>query len=119
MCITTSKSWPISKFYSSFGPEVDTNPDKGVAVRKAVFYSACVIDAFAHLYNRRIVYRDLKPENIMLDSKGYCVIVDMGFAKIVLDKTYTMCGTAEYISPEVILNIGHNHSADHWSFGCL
>lgn len=88
-------------------------------MRKAVFYSACVIDAFAHLYNRRIVYRDLKPENIMLDSKGYCVIVDMGFAKIVLDKTYTMCGTAEYISPEVILNIGHNHSADHWSFGCL
>eukprot|EP00581_Thalassiosira_minuscula_P006926 CAMPEP_0183703174 /NCGR_PEP_ID=MMETSP0737-20130205/1013_1 /TAXON_ID=385413 /ORGANISM="Thalassiosira miniscula, Strain CCMP1093" /LENGTH=964 /DNA_ID=CAMNT_0025929889 /DNA_START=494 /DNA_END=3388 /DNA_ORIENTATION=- len=114
-----NEEWKSSSFHKSFGPQADAAPGQGVGIRTAVFYSACVIDAFAHLYNRQIVYRDLKPENIMIDSKGYCVLVDMGFAKVVIDKTYTLCGTPEYLSPEVILNVGHNHATDHWSFGCL
>merc|ERR1712127_348252 len=91
----------------------------GLGVRKAVFYGACVIDAFAYLHNRRVVYRDLKPENIMLNENGYCTVIDFGFAKVVLDKTYTMCGTLEYLAPEVVVNKGHNHAADYWSFACL
>lgn len=55
----------------------------------------------------------------MINSNGYCVVVDMGFAKVVLDKTYTMCGTPEYLAPEIIVNKGHNHAADYWSFACL
>jgi serine/threonine protein kinase len=38
-----------------------------------------------------------KPENALIDSKGYCIMVDLGFAKIVVDKTYTLCGTPEYL----------------------
>jgi len=113
--------WKESAFYKSFGTE-NEKPIKGLAgigVRKALFYGACVIDAFAYLHNRRIVYRDLKPENILLNQKGYCIVVDLGFAKVVLDKTYTMCGTAEYLAPEVIVSKGHNHAADYWSFACL
>ena len=47
------------------------------------------------------------------------MIVDFGFAKFVKDKTYTLCGTPLYLPPEVILNRGHNSSADHWSLGVL
>ena len=52
-----------------------------------------------------IVYRDLKPENVMLKSNGYLKLIDLGFAKIIgSEKTYTYCGTADYLAPEVILN---------------
>jgi serine/threonine protein kinase len=64
-------------------------------------------------------YSDLKPENVLIDAQGYPVIIDFGFAKYVVDKTFTLCGTPLYIAPEVILNRGHNYSADHWSLGCL
>ena len=119
--ITSNKEWTCSNFWKAFGPEEDMSPidSAGVGLRQAVFYSACVISALAHLHDRRIAYRDIKPENLMIDSKGYCVLVDMGTAKVVLDKTFTMCGTPEYISPEIILHVGHNYAADHWSFGCL
>jgi len=85
------------------------------------FYSACVIEAFAYLHQRQIVYRDLKPENLMISSSGYAILVDLGFAKKVSfgHKTWTFCGTPEYIPPEIISNKGHHIAADYWSLGVL
>ena len=56
---------------------------------------------------------------MLIGGDGFPVIVDFGFAKFVKDKTYTLCGTPLYLPPEVILNRGHNSSADHWSLGVL
>lgn len=87
----------------------------------ARFYIGCVVEAFSYLHERGIVYRDLKPENLMLDINGYLRLVDLGFAKRVPlgNKTWTFCGTPEYIPPEVIANTGHTLSADYWSLGIL
>mmetsp|Transcript_10035 Transcript_10035/g.13254 ORF Transcript_10035/g.13254 Transcript_10035/m.13254 type:complete len:793 (+) Transcript_10035:138-2516(+) len=91
----------------------------GVPEASAKFYAAGVADGLAFMHRLSIVYRDLKPENVLIDEAGYPVIVDFGFAKVVTDKTYTLCGTPLYLAPEVILNRGHNHGVDHWSLGVL
>jgi len=72
-----------------------------------------------YLHDHNIIYRDLKPENILLDSRGYCKICDFGFAKYIKDRTWTLCGTPEYLAPETIRNKGHGKGVDWWALGIL
>ncbi|KAL3154500.1 hypothetical protein ABBQ32_013962 [Trebouxia sp. C0010 RCD-2024] len=61
-----------------------------------------------------------QPENLLLDDKGYIKMTDFGFAKVVGNKrTYTLCGTPDYLAPEIILNKGHSKPVDWWAFGIL
>ena len=59
------------------------------------------------MHGKRIIYRDLKPENLVLDSDGYLKVTDFGFAKVVKDKTFTLCGTPDYLAPEIVTGQGH------------
>ncbi|KAJ5729355.1 cAMP-dependent protein kinase type 2 [Penicillium malachiteum] len=85
----------------------------------AKFYAAEVTLALEYLHHHQIIYRDLKPENLLLDRHGHLKITDFGFAKDVPDITWTLCGTPDYLAPEVVSSKGYNKSVDWWSLGIL
>ena len=87
----------------------------------ARFYVACIVCGLDHLHSRHIAWRDLKPENLLLDENGYLKVTDLGFACTLRlgQRRRTMCGTTEYIAPEVVLKLGHNMAVDWWALGVL
>merc|ERR1719359_2206458 len=85
----------------------------------AMFYGAQIASIFEYCHGLNIIYRDLKPENILLCADGYLKLTDFGFAKLIEYRTYTLCGTPEYIAPEVLLNKGHGKPVDWWTLGIL
>lgn len=82
----------------------------------AKFYAAEVTLALDYLHSMNIIYRDLKPENLLLDRHGHLKITDFGFAKEVPDITWTLCGTPDYLAPEVVSSKGYNKSVDWYVF---
>ncbi|KAK8143838.1 serine/threonine protein kinase, AGC [Beauveria asiatica] len=93
----------------------------------ARFYAAEIVLVLEFLHEQQggVVYRDLKPENLLLDKDGHIKLVDFGFAKRLGHhddrpvETYTLCGTPEYLAPEVIHNQGHTTAVDWWALGIL
>lgn len=97
-----------------------------------VFYSACILLGIDYIHSKKVVFRDLKPENIMIGKNGYPKIIDFGLAKQLpytklsedniirkYTKCYTMCGTPEYISPEMLVKKEYDYAVDLWAFGVL
>ncbi|CAL8308989.1 unnamed protein product [Gadus morhua 'NCC'] len=87
-------------------------------------YIGEIILALEHLHKLGIVYRDIKLENILLDSDGHIVLTDFGLSKEFLEeereRTYSFCGTIEYMAPEIIRGkAGHGMCVDWWSLGIL
>lgn len=85
----------------------------------ALFYTCEILLVFEYLHGMQVAYRDLKPENILIDRQGHIKITDFGFAKVMSEKTYTLCGTPEYLAPEIIKGQGHGIAVDWWALGIL
>ncbi|XP_073986610.1 cAMP-dependent protein kinase catalytic subunit alpha-like [Rhodnius prolixus] len=85
----------------------------------AKFYAAQVLLALEYLHFLNLVYRDLKPENILIDKDGFIKVTDFGFCKRIEGRTYTFCGTPEYMAPEILLSRGYGKSVDYWALGIL
>jgi serine/threonine protein kinase len=78
--------------------------------------------AVEHLHSRDIVYRDLKPENVLIDKEGYIRITDFGLSKMSVESdrdAESMCGTPEYLAPEVLMKQGYGKQVDWWCLGCI
>lgn len=99
--------FPILRRYGGFPPF------------QAKFYTAQILLCFEYMHSIDYVYRDLKPENLLLDDMGYLKITDFGFCKHVPDRTWTMCGTPEYMAPEIIQRFSHGKGVDWWTLGIL
>ncbi|OQR84728.1 cAMP-dependent protein kinase catalytic subunit [Achlya hypogyna] len=94
----------------------------GLDEADVVFYAANIVLALQALHARRVVYRDLKLENLLLDTRGYLKLIDMGFAlPLAPDDTraHTVCGTPEYMAPELVAGTAYDHTVDYWALGTL
>lgn len=99
--------------------------DRALSMRNAQFYMAEIIEGLEFLHSRKIIHRDLKPENILLDRDGHIKIADFGTA---LDKSNRLsstddelmfCGTAQFVSPEVLEDRPATEGSDLWAIGCI
>ena len=93
--------------------------EKSFSLDRTTFYAGQIVFILEYLHSKNIVYRNLKLENILMDKNGYLKLIDFELAKEVKDRTYTMCGTAAYLAPEIILNKGYGLSVDWWALGVL
>jgi serine/threonine protein kinase len=78
--------------------------------------------ALEHLHRNSIVYRDLKPENVLIDAQGYIRITDFGLSKMSVESerdAVSLCGTPEYLAPEVLLKQGYGKQVDWWCLACI
>jgi serine/threonine protein kinase len=74
-----------------------------------------------YLHEQGVLHRDLKLGNIMLDPGLHCKIGDFGLSTMVRDRRlrHTLCGTPNYIAPEIINEDGHYFPADMWGLGVI
>ena len=85
------------------------------------FFGGQVVLAVEYMHAKGVAHRDIKPENLLLDAQGYVKLSDFGFAKILGEdgSTQTLCGTPDYMAPEVLAGGGHGKGVDWWALGVL
>lgn len=114
-----------SKFYLGLeyisGGELFYHMDKcgPLSLYDAKIYIAEITLALEYLHNIGIIYRDLKPENILIDENGHTKLTDFGLSKEASNNSYSLNGTTEYMSPEMITQSEYGVEIDIWALGIL
>ncbi|XP_027336873.1 serine/threonine-protein kinase Aurora-3-like isoform X1 [Abrus precatorius] len=86
---------------------------------QAATYILSLTKALAYCHEKHVIHRDIKPENLLLDHEGRLKIADFGWSVQSRSKRHTMCGTLDYLAPEMIEDKGHNYTVDNWTLGIL
>lgn len=87
---------------------------------RAAKYIRQLSDALMYCHSKKVIHRDIKPENILLGLRGDCKIADFGWSvHAPSSRRQTMCGTLDYLPPEMVEGKHHNEAVDLWSIGVL
>ena len=116
------KLYIITEFMQGGEMFFHLHKEKRFSNEKTRFYIIELILAIEFLHKNKMLYRDLKPENIMIDSNGHIKLTDFGLSKMVKkqkQKVFTICGTPQYLAPEILSDDGYDNSVDWWSLGCV
>lgn len=90
--------------------------------KTASTYINQITQALLYLHSKNVIHRDIKPENLLLGANGELKIADFGWsvhASATNDRRTTLCGTLDYLPPEMIEGKDHNSKVDLWSLGIL
>nr|XP_043611324.1 serine/threonine-protein kinase Aurora-3-like [Erigeron canadensis]XP_043611325.1 serine/threonine-protein kinase Aurora-3-like [Erigeron canadensis] len=87
--------------------------------KQAATYIASLTQALAYCHEKHVIHRDIKPENLLLDHEGRLKIADFGWSVQSKNKRHTMCGTLDYLAPEMVENKAHDYAVDNWTLGVL
>ncbi|XP_022034619.1 serine/threonine-protein kinase Aurora-3 [Helianthus annuus] len=87
--------------------------------QQAATYIASLTHALAYCHEKHVIHRDIKPENLLLDHEGRLKIADFGWSVQSTNKRHTMCGTLDYLAPEMVENKAHDYAVDNWTLGVL
>lgn len=86
------------------------------------YYINQILDGLKYLHDRKIIHRDLKLGNLFLNDELNVKIGDFGLATTIAydgERKKTICGTPNYIAPEILNKKGHSYEVDIWSVGCV
>jgi protein-serine/threonine kinase len=121
------QSWSRFYFVLEYVPGGDLrhhlNHQVEFSPRQIQLFLAEITIALQTLHRLGIIYRDLKPENILVDATGHVKLADFGLVREIereiQEQGGTMCGTREYLAPEMIRHEPQSPSLDFWALGVL
>ncbi|SPO20145.1 probable IPL1 - ser/thr protein kinase [Ustilago trichophora] len=95
-------------------------PDRRFEEKVAATYIAQMADALSYLHSKHVIHRDIKPENLLLGIKGDLKIGDFGWSVHAPgNRRQTLCGTLDYLPPEMVNGEQHDKAVDLWALGVL
>ncbi|XP_058450661.1 aurora kinase C-like [Malaya genurostris] len=100
--------------------KLQTIPDHKFPEKQCAIYINMLVSALIYLHERNVIHRDIKPENLLLGHEGELKMADFGWSVHEPTSTRTtLCGTLDYLSPEMVQGQPHTKNVDLWSLGVL
>jgi serine/threonine protein kinase len=93
---------------------------KRFSEKQSAIYTFQIADALHHCHSKNVIHRDIKPENILIGADNELKLADFGWSvHAPSTKRQTMCGTLDYLPPEMVNGESHDKSVDYWAIGIL
>ncbi|XP_076680159.1 aurora kinase C [Andrena cerasifolii] len=100
--------------------ELNAQPEKRFDEVRTATYISQLADALKYCHSKKVIHRDIKPENLLLGLKGELKMADFGWSvHAPSSRRNTLCGTLDYLPPEMVVGKTHDHTVDLWGLGVL
>ena len=83
------------------------------------FWFSCLFIAILYIHSKQIIFRFLTPSNIIIKENGYLSLINFTNAKIIKEKTKTIIGLPQYMSPEMLVGEPYSFEVDYWSIAVI